>query len=284
MMDVYPLGLELISRRRLRRLPPHALWNRSIAMRVGVCAQYKTGVDSFADELLQWNCANPFCTKMFSSKRGQEKHYESTACGLHGLTATRPLERRLSVPEKSNHISEGDESFGLLGSDTELLVIEPNETAIISGPLKRKEYGGQMGSGLLDSEDEVSSSYDESEMIDEDKDIPADKPLILRDVDEDSNSSGSPTNDIFIEEYIGAAQIICHGPNYYEQLLKTNELSQTRVIANGPPFSSRAELELVKILDTLSKSKIDDFLRSEYVSLRSSKYVACYSMLTVIVS
>ena len=235
-------------------------------MRVGVNIQYEICVDSFADGMLQWNCANPFCTKSFSSKRGQEKHYSSTPCGLHGLTAARPLERRLSVPERSNHAFEGDESFSLLASENDLLAIEPDDgIEILSNPLKRKDDEGEMGSDPPDSED---SNFDRAEIIDEDEDFLADNPLILETVNEDLNSLDSSTSDIFIEEYAGAAQIIGHSPNYYEQLLKANERSQTCAIANGSPFSSRAELELVKILDTLSKSKIDDFLRSEYVSLR----------------
>ena len=201
--------------------------------------------------MLQWNCVNPFCIKRFSSKRGQEKHYESTACGLHGLTASRPLERRLSAFERSKHAFEGEESLDLLASEDQWF----------------QDDEGESSSDPYDSGDEVSGVFDENETIDENEDFLADGPLILEMANSDSSSFDGPESEVFIEEYIGAAQVIGHGPNYYEQLLEANECSRTSAVANEPPFSGGAELELVKILDPLSKSKIDEFLRSEYVSL-----------------
>lgn len=183
-------------------------------------------------------CAYTFCAKTFRTERGRSAHYGSAEGRFHERAATGSLKRKLSDYDDASHVPSANRNSPTLEGETT-------------------------------ANDLQDIKLDQLE-VDDDLGFLTDSPLILDTASEDSRFSDASANSLFVENYLGAADIIGTGPNMYAQRLEADsEHSEARqVIGVWYPFAGRAEWELAKWLNSahLSMNKVDEFLRLDYVS------------------
>lgn len=107
-----------------------------------------------------------------------------------------------------------------------------------------------------------------------DDDVPMIGSTLPMEVDAGENSYHAPPlnipsdENIFCEYYEGAAEVFSQDEILYEKILKNDAHRAAREVSGiYYPFSDWAELELAEWLESLPMSRIDEFLRLEYVSI-----------------